>query len=247
MPEFLISQKTVIPDFGKVNIRVLSTARNLIARWKKDILHITLPPYTTEQQLNEFLRLNRDTIVALHKDFEPLYFDGYTYECELCRIRVVESPRQKRGYVSSKVDRHSSDKALYTIEVYPGCASTENTGNTVARMIAKIAMVDGPQYLFDEFRALAERLGLSRRVTGLEMMKATSKLGTCDARGHVRLSHLLVFMPRELRHAVMTHELAHLDHMDHSAAFYRRWEDLCGGPVRHYRRLYSHVDLPFRR
>ena len=50
---------------------------------------------------------------------------------------------------------------------------------------------------------------------------AARRWGSCTARGAIRLSAKLLFLPPHLTRHVMLHELAHLRHCNHSKAFYR--------------------------
>ncbi|MBN3560668.1 M48 family metallopeptidase [Aliamphritea spongicola] len=61
------------------------------------------------------------------------------------------------------------------------------------------------------------------------------KWGCCDSRAEVRFNWLLIMAPDEVLNYVVIHELAHLKHMNHSAAFwilvsrycpdYKRWQN----------------------
>lgn len=56
----------------------------------------------------------------------------------------------------------------------------------------------------------------------LRFRRMTSRYGSCNAAaGVITLNKALADMPRECAEYVAAHELAHLVHADHSAAFYR--------------------------
>ena len=84
-------------------------------------------------------------------------------------------------------------------------------------------------------RAAAERLlsllaDESAR-TGLAYDRASvrgqrSRWGSCSSAGTITLNRCLLFLPHELTHAVVLHELAHLRHANHSKAFWRQLEEL---------------------
>jgi predicted metal-dependent hydrolase len=72
---------------------------------------------------------------------------------------------------------------------------------------------------------LGERVGMLSAAAGiaaprLYISSATSRWGSCNSRGEVRLAWRLVKAPAELVDYVVCHELAHLRHMNHSAAFW---------------------------
>lgn len=103
-----------------------------------------------------------------------------------------------------------------------------------------------PQVSDDEVRCGGPLDGLPRRIEGflkkraLEVMSRevadyaaaagmsarsvsigdpSSRWGSCSSDGRIRLSWRLILAPAEVRRYVVAHEVAHLRHMDHSAAF----------------------------
>jgi predicted metal-dependent hydrolase len=65
------------------------------------------------------------------------------------------------------------------------------------------------------------------------LSSAMGRWGSCNSRREVRLAWRLMKAPRELIDYVVCHELAHLRHMNHSAAFWAEVERQCPD----YRRL----------
>lgn len=54
-----------------------------------------------------------------------------------------------------------------------------------------------------------------------------SRWGACSPSGRISLNWRLVQMPPAVRDYVLIHELVHLEHLDHSARFWREVERLC--------------------
>jgi predicted metal-dependent hydrolase len=80
--------------------------------------------------------------------------------------------------------------------------------------------------LFDErIAAQAPRLGV--RVRRLSLSNARTQWGSCSTDGRVRLSWRLIHLRVALIDYVVTHELAHLLHMNHSKSFWRAVEGIC--------------------
>lgn len=72
----------------------------------------------------------------------------------------------------------------------------------------------------------AENLGpAARRFTGLSLRDTRSRWGSCSAAGRLMFSWRLAMAPPEVLDYVAAHEVAHLRHMDHSAAF---WDTVAG-------------------
>ncbi len=75
-------------------------------------------------------------------------------------------------------------------------------------------------------RDLAQRLG--RPITRLSVRDPKTRWGSCNRRGVICLSWRLVLAPRHVSRYVAAHEVAHLQHMNHSAAFWRTVDQLVG-------------------
>lgn len=65
----------------------------------------------------------------------------------------------------------------------------------------------------------ADKLGLP--VPAMKLSNAATRWGSCNVRGELRLSWRLVKAPLAQIDYVVAHEVAHLRHLDHSAAFWR--------------------------
>lgn len=79
--------------------------------------------------------------------------------------------------------------------------------------------------------ALSQAAGLA--APKLAISSALARWGSCNSRREVRLAWRLVKAPAELVDYVICHELAHLRHMNHSAAFWAEVQRQCPD----YRRL----------
>jgi predicted metal-dependent hydrolase len=85
-----------------------------------------------------------------------------------------------------------------------------------------------------ETRALTQRHGLSVITVGIGDPR--SRWGSCTADGAIRYSWRLILAPPEVRWATVSHEVAHLKHLDHSRAFHRFHAEIHGGETGSARR-----------
>lgn len=69
---------------------------------------------------------------------------------------------------------------------------------------------------------------LKRRYSRISLRDTRSRWGSCSSAGVLMYSWRLVMAPMEVLEYVAAHEVAHLRHMDHSAAFWRQVEELYG-------------------
>jgi hypothetical protein len=93
------------------------------------------------------------------------------------------------------------------------------------------------EYLGGRVELLAERAGLA--APRVLISSATARWGSCNSRREVRLAWRLVKAPTDLSDYVICHELAHLRHMNHSAAFWAEVERQCPGHRELRKRLFA--------
>jgi predicted metal-dependent hydrolase len=77
-----------------------------------------------------------------------------------------------------------------------------------------------------ETRELADHHGL--RVASVAIGDPRSRWGSCTSGGAIRYSWRLILAPSYVRRSTVAHEVAHLLHMDHSAAFHAAHARLLG-------------------
>ena len=79
-------------------------------------------------------------------------------------------------------------------------------------------------YLPDRLKELADRYGFRyHRVT---IKHNTSNWGSCSSKGNINLNLNLMRVPRPLQDYILLHELTHLHHANHGAAFHAELERL---------------------
>ena len=88
----------------------------------------------------------------------------------------------------------------------------------VYRSIAK-------DYLVKRTHELADSFG--ETVTSVKINSARTRWGSCTSKRNINLSLFLVMAPEGAVDYCMIHELSHLKHMDHSAAFWRLVASRC--------------------
>ena len=58
----------------------------------------------------------------------------------------------------------------------------------------------------------------------VRLSSAEKRYGSCNSRGEIAYSVILMIYPEEYVDAIIVHELAHIRHMDHGKAFYAEVE-----------------------
>lgn len=88
-------------------------------------------------------------------------------------------------------------------------------------------------YLKKETRAVITGLAdekaamIDKRITGVSLRDPRTRWGSCSSEGRLSFSWRLVFAPEHVLDYVVAHEVAHLEHMDHSKDFWRLCASLC--------------------
>ncbi len=89
--------------------------------------------------------------------------------------------------------------------------------------------------------ALAKQYGFT--VKEVKINSARTRWGSCVARKKglfsrkeytINLSLYCVLLPEHLQRLIMLHELTHIHHMDHSAAFHAELDEMLGGKEKEY-------------
>lgn len=87
-------------------------------------------------------------------------------------------------------------------------------------------------------RALASRLDRAPPV--VRVGDPAGRWGSCSSTGRIAYSWRLILAPTPVRASVVAHEVAHLVHPNHGAAFWALANDLGGNPAPHRRWLARH-------
>jgi predicted metal-dependent hydrolase len=88
----------------------------------------------------------------------------------------------------------------------------------LARRVADFLRKEARRRLARQAMAKAEAAGLTLR--GVVVRDTTTRWGSCSARGRMMFSWRLVMAPGFVQDYVVAHEVAHLRHLDHGAAFW---------------------------
>jgi predicted metal-dependent hydrolase len=96
-----------------------------------------------------------------------------------------------------------------------------------ARRVGDFLRVLARSWLAERAREKAQGAGL--KVAAVTVRDTRSRWGSCSSTGRLSFSWRLILAPKEVADYVVAHEVAHLQHMDHSARFWA----LCAGLSRH--------------
>lgn len=72
----------------------------------------------------------------------------------------------------------------------------------------------------------AHHANSAHKLSKISIHNFSSKWGSCDSNGHIKLTVKLGLLAPELRDYVIAHEITHLDHQNHSSQFWSSLEQL---------------------
>ena len=97
------------------------------------------------------------------------------------------------------------------------------------RRVLGLLKAEAERELAARTREKAARIG--RRVASVAVQDTRSQWGRCSASGHIRYSWRLILAPEGILDYLVAHEVAHLEHMDHSRRFWRLCASLSAVPA----------------
>ncbi|WP_085907883.1 M48 family metallopeptidase [Kiloniella majae] len=71
-----------------------------------------------------------------------------------------------------------------------------------------------------DLRAREKAAKIDKKIAAIRIKDTTSRWGSCSTKGNLNFSWRLIFSPEEVLDYVVAHEVAHLEHMNHSPAFW---------------------------
>ncbi|MFK7863459.1 MAG: M48 family metallopeptidase [Pseudohongiellaceae bacterium] len=82
-------------------------------------------------------------------------------------------------------------------------------------------------YIFPRAMGLAEHLGVDKKISKIKLRKTKTKWGHCTSTGVVQYNWMIMLAPYSIIDYMITHEICHLVHMDHSRRFWNLVESFC--------------------
>ena len=96
--------------------------------------------------------------------------------------------------------------------------------------LSNVDLVKAQDELFRRLEAFSRQHELPYRRAAFRCQK--SKWGSCSSQNNLSLNINMVFLPRHLQDYLLLHELTHVQHKHHGAAFWAGLDRLCGGRAR---------------
>ena len=195
---------------------------NVIIRSRRKTLSISIDPFgrlivrapykCSEERIFAFLKEKEEWIILKQYERESVKLalpsenlDGYEFKLlgKSCRIVLTdeENIELKNGEDGSEL--------LYLPKK-----------NAKERLVAWLK-VNAKRIFTEVTQRKAEEMGVN--VRSVAVSSARTRWGSCSYDNKIRYSFRLLYVPQEMVEYVVVHELAHVEHKDHSPAF---WEQV---------------------
>ena len=242
MPEkYIVSQHYFHPEIGEIAIRVQHNSTRAIARWKGNILKISLPPRVTAEMFHRYLEDLKPKVLAAKP--KARYADGSLLEFEDFSIAISHNSLVEKGYVST---RHKG-KNEFAIDVAADLDfENPNIEKLIIKHILRIAKFMGQTRLPGIAEDVLRSIGISP-MPEIAVSYGLSRLGYCSARRKIALSYAIMFLPAELRRLIICHEAAHLTEMNHSKDFHNLVDQYLNGREKDLEHRLKHFPWPVPR
>ena len=83
------------------------------------------------------------------------------------------------------------------------------------------------EYLLPRAIGLAKYLGVDHKIKEIKLRKTKSKWGHCTSQGILQYNWLIMLAPYSIIDYMITHEVCHLVHMDHSKRYWNLVDSIC--------------------
>jgi predicted metal-dependent hydrolase len=201
-----------------IHIRRHPASRRMTIRYQP-ITHsiaLTLPRYSSIRQGLSFVEEKRGWIEQRLREHpsRTLFADGQT-------IPFLGKPH---------LLKHSEGRGVVRVEdgviIVPG--AQEFMARRVREWLKREAMKEITLHASQKAQAIG------KKIKKISLRDTNSRWGSCSASGNLSFSWRIVMAPPEVLDYLVSHEVAHLAHMNHSARFWQTVAMLCPG-CEHYR------------
>jgi len=212
-------------------IRIHPRARRITLKVLRDAsLEVVAPPGANTRTIGDFVEANRDWIERTRARVDAGRGGGPASgpcpaELQLRALRQV-----------ARVDYVDADKPSFRWEANDLVVALPVRAPPAVRSVLVAALRQRAiERLAPRFLALAGQHGLAPG--RLTWRNQKSRWGSCSANGNISLNVRLMFLPPELVDYVFVHEMAHLEHPDHSRRFWNAVQGMLPDALRRRRQL----------
>lgn len=210
-------------EFGKIHVELRRGMTSVRFTYHADgHLLMRAPLGVSVADMQRMVDMNRERLRTFPRPDSVTFHLRQVIECYKCRV-IIESQSRMPGYILN----HWEGDTLH-LQVHESAnLEDDNVKRPLSSVIGRAMDVQAHAVLLPFAQRVADELGL--QPAGFEVGRGMRKLGHCTSRNVIQLSRNLMFMPEELVHYIICHELAHITHKNHSPQFHALCDKYCGG------------------
>lgn len=214
-----------IPDLGVMRLSVRRNASRISARWRDGKLLVIMPAWARYDDVMRFVNESRPQLLAMRPQPVASYRSGVTLTYDDFIVRLAHRQSDIFETVMHRRPAGEDTRGLFTIlGPFDTMQGDPGLDITIQRMLRNLGRYIVAHHIVPRAAEVARLLQCHVRSFGVGHGRL--RMGTCSRDGDISLSQELGLRPRREQLEVITHELAHLTHFDHSPAFHACHRDL---------------------
>lgn len=207
-----------IPEIGEVTLTKRRGSRNLRLSFARDgSIRVSLPYWVPYQAGVDFAR-HKSAWIAKHRPAAAARLRDGDRIGKAHRLRFAQSTKYEVQSTRVAV-KHNVITVTCPVDVPATHASVQKAAE---RGALKALKAEADQLLPQRLRELAAKHNFTYKTVGTKRL--SSRWGSCSQNKDIILNTYLMQLPWELIDYVIIHELVHTEHLNHSPAFWQRFE-----------------------
>ena len=120
---------------------------------------------------------------------------------------------------------------------HPHRAKKKQLQNHLPRLFRKIIAEIHKDWLQEQIALLNDRHFNVPDIGHTRFKEVKSRWGSCSEKKNLNFSNKMLFLPEELQHYLLVHEMAHLLHMNHSKKYWQKVNEVIPDYKQHSKKL----------
>lgn len=221
-----------LPDIGTVILTKRSSSKSIRLSYMSDgIIRVSLPPFVPYQAGINFVK-NSTEWLEKHKPDKPSELEQNDRIGKAHRLIFSYSDTASRPSV-----RVTNTQINITLPRGMSISDPQSQ-NAAIRGAHKALKKEAGQLLPQRLDQLAKQYGFE--YNSVTSKRLSSRWGSCSQHKDIILNTYLMQLPWDLIDYVIIHELVHTEHLNHSADFWHRFEQIRPDAKRLRKRLKQH-------
>lgn len=194
-----------------LTVRIHPRARRIVFRVKRDGIHVSAPPGTSPEAIEQAAERLKDKLdAARRKALRPLIDRNFRIKADFFELSLSEGNTGR----FLPVGREGRTEIFY-----PPHTDFNNPElqEWLRKVVRELLRKEARRILPGRLKEISQIHGLI--YSGVRINTAQSRWGSCSSKGNINLSCYLMLLPARLIDYVLLHELCHTREMNHGPRF----------------------------